>query len=101
PRHAYYHPNFPTRRSSDLLDQAGPLTQLQDLEEQTRERRQMTLAKFRNAVVIWMLVASQYPKGHIIISGLLKLARRQPPSAVTIDRKSTRLKSSHQIISYA
>ena len=69
------------------LDQAGPLTQLQDLEEQTRERRQMTLAKFRNAVVIWMLVASQYPKGHIIISGLLKLARRQPPSAVTINQQ--------------
>ena len=69
------------------LDQSRALTQLQHLEEQPRQPRQMALAKLRDAVVIRMLVGSQNPKGHIVVSSLLDLARRHPPSAITVNQQ--------------
>src|SRR5690348_10907830 len=63
------------------LYQASTLTQCQDLHEQFRQFRQMSFAKRRNAVVIWLLVTGQHSKRHVIVSGSLQLARRHAPSA--------------------
>ncbi len=69
------------------LYQPCSLAQLQDLYEQSSQLLEVPLAKSRNAVVIRLLIAAQYPKRHIVIGGLLQLPRRHLPNAVTVDQQ--------------
>src|SRR5207244_11434095 len=78
--HHRHLPSFPTRRSSDLTDDAVRAS----LVEQGLERAQ----RFRWDQIMGDLVCA-YTRALDLV----------PPEA--LDRKSTRLNSSHQIISYA
>ena len=69
------------------LHQPRALAQLQDLHEQPSQLLQVSLAKPGNAVVIRLLIAAQYPKRHIVVSGLLQLPRRHLSSAITVDQQ--------------
>src|SRR5207244_13496548 len=75
--HSHLHP-FPTRRSSDLLAPAHVVHPVVDAQLALGHRLIETVGRFRD---------------HGLLGG--RERSRQP------DRKSTRLNSSHQIISYA
>src|SRR5207244_12806602 len=85
---------FPTRRSSDLSFGWGP---------QDDQVSQNTMRHAIELGVNWIDTAAVYGLGHSerVVGRFL---RSLPPSDrpfIFTDRKSTRLKSSHQIISYA
>ncbi|HWL74812.1 MAG TPA: hypothetical protein VNQ74_13165, partial [Burkholderiaceae bacterium] len=69
------------------LDQPSPLAQLQHLHEQARQFRQMPPAKFCDAGMIRLLVTRQHPKPHIVVAGLLELARRHLAHAVPVEQQ--------------
>src|SRR5207244_11281900 len=73
-----YLPSFPTRRSSDLLNQ-------------------------NSLLVVATEVCSDVPARHywMIVRLIVNEVRRSEIKILWKDRKSTRLNSSHQIISYA
>src|SRR5690606_41963006 len=95
---AHRHPHsFPTRRSSDLFVQSG-WGKLHALEQVTSFFAELGLpAPGFHAVFV---SATELVCGALVFAGLFtRLAAL--PLLITIDRKSTRLNSSHVKISYA
>src|SRR5207249_6369497 len=89
------HPNlhsFPTRRSSDLNDRA---TYLQLLAKAASETAVRILAYALMSNHLHLVVHTPAPNLHVLIH------RAHRPYAAGLDRKSTRLNSSHVSISYA
>jgi len=85
----------PTGVGSDLravqadpaqLDHPRLLAQLQDLQEQRIQRGQMPAPEPGHRPEVRCLVRGQEPKRHIVMAGLLDLARRPHPGRVPVDQ---------------
>src|SRR5437762_9107674 len=86
---------FPTRRSSDLrkMDLSPQLT--------AKFEKLQTSYPVKRSALIPMLMYAQDEYGYVSDEMIAELGRRLDLNNVQIDRKSTRLNSSHRCISYA
>src|SRR5207253_9840376 len=88
--------SFPTRRSSDLCDMS---VRMQGSVEEVRVRAAiMTLA---NCSISWSDELTYLPSSRIRLMQQCMPPGNPPMRPLDIDRKSTRLNSSHVAISYA
>src|SRR5207249_5427452 len=97
-RHRLLLPAFPTRRSSDLVNQMPPVV----LE---------SIARLFAAGVVATWVTDKLGSQHFLVRGVHGLQTHRPADVAAVpwsfpqfeseDRKSTRLNSSHVSISYA
>src|SRR5207244_12039949 len=95
-RHAPHLPSFPTRRSSDLVSceaQCGAKSRFPP------ESRSYVAALLRHRRNVTLLSRQDRPRLDSDLPASVHTDRDTPLSSR--DRKSTRLNSSHQIISYA
>src|SRR5690606_41472246 len=93
-------PSFPTRRSSDLTSTFGVLASFAD---DMRHLQRSELGEVAEAVTAEQVGSSTMPHkrnpwNFEHVKSLWKVAM---PRMITVDRKSTRLNSSHVKISYA
>src|SRR5207244_12201917 len=93
--------SFPTRRSSELVGEiaSGVAHEVNNPLAAIRMEAELLgrASKDPETNTTAMTIAREVDRAARIVRSLLRLARR----ADTTDRKSTRLNSSHQIISYA
>src|SRR5207244_10611523 len=92
--------SIPTRRSSDLKEARLHALALQDIQDCRRPRSVRTVVECKHDR-LWLMTVSANNESRWI--GIVGFSRDESTSAVSVnlDRKSTRLNSSHQIISYA
>src|SRR5207244_13493091 len=93
-------PPLPTRRSSDLIDRAGqPHQRMAQIDDRFQRRPQQVFL----TIVPWLChrVPPTQMTRHRIAQIVEKVNPKSPEIRPQEDRKSTRLNSSHQIISYA
>src|SRR3712207_7181856 len=83
------------------LHQSGRPAQLQDLHEQIRQGREVALAEVRDGAEVRTVQARDRHDIDPLLTGAGELAGGVEAAAVAVDRKSTRLNSSHANISYA
>ena len=68
--------NLPTtQRNMTQLQKTRFLTQLQALNEKTRQRLEMTISELANGVMVRVLIGRDHPKGNILIGRLFNPAR--------------------------
>src|SRR5207244_10762089 len=99
---AYCHlPSFPTRRSSDLGTKTGATRQFRKREEITTASARLISAepRFQLRKLWFQIVCASRPRLVASQSCLANFAQAAELFS-HLDRKSTRLNSSHQIISY-
>src|SRR5947208_9360961 len=93
----HFHP-FPTRRSSDLPSDGATLTGTVSLTATAVDDRAMAGVQFQ---VSGQNIGSEVTTDSPITKFTLAWDSHGVPNGTYTDRKSTRLNSSHQIISYA
>lgn len=74
----------PVQRNVSELDQAGCLTQLEDLEEKRAQRPEVLLAELIDGGEVRLVATRQHPECHVLVSGSLELPRREHANAVPV-----------------
>src|SRR5207244_11559973 len=93
--------SFPTRRSSDLTDYIFSWDKMLSLQGNTAPYLQNAYVRICSIFRKAGESAPKIDKFNVNEAAEINLAKRLCQFAEIVDRKSTRLNSSHQIISYA
>src|SRR5207248_7166076 len=89
--------SFPTRRSSDLIERAPRCAAVLDVPRLYIKRKEFSV----EAALLHPLEAGAIRRRRTAAQIVIVIRHRRGDVVVRVDRKSTRLNSSHRTISYA